>query len=92
MVVDPSEEEDILSMHQAPFGMTYLPVLPEQEDCIQGHTGVSHTRAAIVNYVKEYEITRPPWNVLKGAPKNKKCFVLLLVMMLPGNILIQLNI
>lgn len=64
-VMDPSEEEDILMMHQEPFGMTYLLVLPEQEDCMQGNTGFSHTRAAIVDYLKEYEITRPPWNVLR---------------------------
>jgi len=45
----------------APFGMNYLPVVPD--DSFVSYSGVSHTREAIVDYIRENDIGRPLHNI-----------------------------
>ena len=45
----------------APFGMNYLPVVPD--DSFVSYSGVSHTREAIVDFIRENGIGRPLHNI-----------------------------
>jgi hypothetical protein len=45
----------------APLGMSYLPVVPDEN--FVSVTGVSYTREAIVDYLREHEISRPLYNI-----------------------------
>ena len=54
-------------MKRAPFGMTYLPVLPDEDtvETPENEVGVSHTRAGIVAFLREKQIERPSWNIAR---------------------------
>lgn len=55
------DDVDIVPNPSAPLGMDYLPVVPDE--AFQAYTGVSHTREAIVQYLREHEIGRPLHNI-----------------------------
>ena len=46
-----------------PLGMSYLPVVPDEE--FQAYPGISRTREAIVDYIREYDIRRPLHNIAR---------------------------
>ena len=54
-------EDDIEPHPNAPLGMTYLPVVPNDE--FEKFNGVSRTREAIVEFIEEQDIRRPMHNV-----------------------------
>jgi hypothetical protein len=45
----------------APLGMTYLPVVPNDE--FQCYPGISRTREAILDHIREFDIRRPMHNI-----------------------------
>ena len=55
------EEATIVRDVAAPFGMTYLPVVPNDE--WEEFEGMSYTRAAIVEYLRTNSIHRPLYNL-----------------------------
>ena len=61
-----SVSEEMQSMNisphsSAPLGMSYLPVVPD--DAFEAIPGLSHTRQAIVEHLREHEIGRPAHNI-----------------------------
>jgi hypothetical protein len=58
------DEMNSLEIHpnpSAPLGMSYLPVVPDET--FEAYTGVSHTREAIVDFLRAHEIGRPLHNI-----------------------------
>ncbi len=55
------EEATIVRDAAAPFGMAYLPVVPNDE--WEEFEGMSYTRAAIVEYLRTNSIQRPLYNL-----------------------------
>jgi len=58
------EEMESLSITpnpSAPLGMSYLPVVPNEE--FVPYSGISYTREAIVEHIREYDIRRPKHNI-----------------------------
>ena len=47
--------------HSAPLGMTYLPIVPNDE--FEEMPGISYTRDAIVEHLQEHGICRPLHNI-----------------------------
>jgi hypothetical protein len=59
---DEIDELDVIATHpNAPLGMTYLPVIPNDE--FQTYNGISRTREAIVEFIQKHNIRRPMHNV-----------------------------
>ena len=52
----------------APFGMSYLPVIPDST--FQVYEGTSQTRNGIVNFIRENEIGRPLHNIERKKREN----------------------
>ena len=62
-VVEDGEDADfsIIPHPDAPLGMSYLPVVPNDE--WERFEGISYTRLAIVDYLRENGIMRPLYNL-----------------------------
>jgi len=60
-IAELEEENKIVADPDAPFGMAYLPVVPNED--FEVYDGTSFTREAIVDYIKEYDIGRPLHNI-----------------------------
>jgi hypothetical protein len=58
---DEMEQLDITPHQNAPFGMDYLPVVPNEEFDIFG--GISYTQEGIIQALQELEIYRPSHNI-----------------------------
>ncbi len=56
-----SELDDIVTHPNAPLGMSYLPVVPNEE--FETFYGISRTRKAIVEFIQEQDIRRPMHNL-----------------------------
>ena len=62
MLPNEIEELDVVTTHpNAPLGMTYLPVVPNDE--FETFYGISQTREAIVEFIPEQDMRRPMHNV-----------------------------
>ncbi len=61
------EEATIVRDATAPFGMAYLPVVPNDE--WEEFEGMSYTRAAIVEYLRTNSIQRPLYNLERKRDK-----------------------
>jgi len=57
------ESYDIQSNPVAPFGMSYTPVIPDNE--FESCPGISFTREAIVDLIREYTLRRPQHNIIR---------------------------
>ncbi|KAL7477036.1 hypothetical protein ACHAW6_002854, partial [Cyclotella cf. meneghiniana] len=60
------EEKETLGMTlicDAPLGMSYLPVVPDNE--FEAYPGISQTREAMVDHICEYDIRRPLHNIAR---------------------------
>ncbi|KAL7542523.1 hypothetical protein ACHAWF_007216 [Thalassiosira exigua] len=56
---------EILANPSAPLGMSYLPVVPDNE--FEVYSGISHTRQAIVDFIRSHEgIGRPTHNIVRN--------------------------
>ena len=62
-VEDEMGRMDITADPIAPSGMRYLPIIPNDE--FHSYPGVSHTRDAIVDMIRDYTYRRPLHNVLR---------------------------
>ena len=47
----------------APLGMSFLPVVPDEE--LEAFPGISRTREAIVEHIREHDIRRPLHNIVR---------------------------
>ena len=61
-------EEELEALHitpnsDAPLGMSFLPVLPDEE--FEAFPGMSRTREAIVEHIREHDIRRPLHNIVR---------------------------
>jgi len=56
-----TKADDIVAHSSAPLGMGYLPVVPDET--FEVYNGVSRTREAIVEFLRDKEISRPLHNI-----------------------------
>ncbi len=56
------ESLDITADPKAPCGMSYLPIIPDEN--FEPIAGVSHTRDAIVEMIREYGFRQPMHNII----------------------------
>ena len=54
---------DITPETAAPLGMSYLPIVPDEE--FQVYPGISQTRETTVDHIHEYDIRRPLYNIAR---------------------------
>ena len=62
-VMDEYDSYDITPDPAAPLGMSYLPIVSDNE--FQVYPGISQTREAIVDHFHEYDILRPLHNIAR---------------------------
>jgi hypothetical protein len=62
-VDDEMEALHITPNSDAPLGMSYLPVIPDEE--FEAFPGISRTREAIVEHIREHDIRRPLHNIVR---------------------------
>ncbi|KAL7545661.1 hypothetical protein ACHAWF_009009 [Thalassiosira exigua] len=60
-VEEEMESLEIVANPSAPLGMSYLPVVPDET--FEAYPGVSHTRDAIVDFIREQPMGRPMHNL-----------------------------
>jgi hypothetical protein len=58
---DISKLDDIATHPNGPLGMTYLPVIPNED--FETFYGISQTREAIVEFIQEHDVRRPMQNL-----------------------------
>jgi len=61
-------EEEMEALHitpnsDAPLGMSFLPVVPDEE--FEAFPGISRTSEAIVEHIHEHDIRRPLHNIVR---------------------------
>ena len=56
----------------APLGMSYLPVVPNEE--FQRYPGISRTREAIVDHLREFDIRRPMHNIQRKKKEAQELY------------------
>ena len=59
---DKMEALHITPNHDAPLGMSFLPVVPDEE--LEASPGISRMREAIIEHIHKHDIRRPPHNDL----------------------------
>jgi hypothetical protein len=63
LVQEEMEEYGITAHKDAPYGMSYLPVVPNED--FEEYEGISYTREAIVQAIHDLEIYRPAHNIAR---------------------------
>ena len=62
-VEEEMEALQITPNSDAPLGMSFLPVVPDEE--FEAFPGISRTREAIVEHIREHDIRRPLHNIVR---------------------------
>jgi hypothetical protein len=73
-VEDEMEALRITPNSDAPLGMSFLPIVPDEE--FEVFTGISRMREAIIEHIRKHDIRRPLHNIARQRRGQLELFVM----------------